>query len=344
MVGVLRADEYRSMDARTDRKMMWIEFVLVLILIGISLTAVILIIMGLGNDLTSGNRSFEVQVQRGVAHQQPTFTFCPLGDSENTLPRVGFCGYNSFLDLRSQADQEREWGNETTDCVTAMRNEGIDIWSVHPLASECWVLSNDVQGQLIPERTPEVMYIEFEAEGIVMRLWNESFTALAEQPTNSSAAQGLRAIFGAGDILQMTEGFVQRLGGPRETSYELVESGSFPLVAVGETNVSIVALSWATDSVTTTREKETVSLLTLIAIVLAAVVVVVELIFRNFVLLSYMLFFYVPVESTGNGKGEHLSDPYGTIRGKKQPPADVDPADGLKPNPAAGWDEGVLEA
>ena len=38
-----------------------VEFVIVLILIGVSLTAVILIIMGLGNDLVRGNRVIEVK-------------------------------------------------------------------------------------------------------------------------------------------------------------------------------------------------------------------------------------------------------------------------------------------
>jgi hypothetical protein len=38
-----------------------VEFAIVLILIAVSLTAVILIILGLGNDLTAGNRVIEVR-------------------------------------------------------------------------------------------------------------------------------------------------------------------------------------------------------------------------------------------------------------------------------------------
>ena len=71
-----------------------------------------------------------------------------------------------------------------------------------------------------------------------------------------------------------------------------------------------------------------------------------ELIFRNFVLLSWELFFYAPnphaasaptpMESKKDG-GEVMSDPYGSIR--------KDSMSG-KPNPASGagaWDEGVTE-
>jgi hypothetical protein len=58
----------------------------------------------------------------------------------------------------------------------------------------------------------------------------------------------------------------------------------------------------------------------LIAIVLGAVAILLELVFRNFLLLSYELFFYIP--SANSAKKNEVA---------------------LKPNPAAGagaWDEG----
>merc|ERR1711916_385045 len=126
------------------------------------------------------------------------------------------------------------------------------------------------------------MYIEFAAEGIAMRVWNSSETALEETPTNSSVANGLRAIFGTGDLIQLSESFLKRLGGDPETTYELQTFGNFPLEAVGETNVSIIAVSWATDTVLASIEKESVSPLTLTAIVVGAIAILVELVFRNF--------------------------------------------------------------
>jgi hypothetical protein len=73
-----------------------------------------------------------------------------------------------------------------------------------------------------------------------MRVWNSSETALTSSPSNSDESNGVRAIFGSGDLIQLSERFLKRLGGDPETTYELATFGNFPLEAVGEFNSSIV--------------------------------------------------------------------------------------------------------
>jgi hypothetical protein len=51
----------------------------------------------------------------------------------------------------------------------------------------------------------------------------------------------------------------------------LRQFGSFALATVGLNNVSIIVLTWENDQVFATEEKETISVLTLCAIILGAV-------------------------------------------------------------------------
>ena len=71
--------------------MMLYEFVCVCILLAVGIAAVVLICLGLATDLTSGNLSLEIKVENVDRHTQPTYTFCPVGANENTLPGVVYC-------------------------------------------------------------------------------------------------------------------------------------------------------------------------------------------------------------------------------------------------------------
>lgn len=340
-----RNGDFRQMNTATDRKLLTYELVVTIILIPMALCAVILIIMGLSKDLGNGNRSFNVARQTVTEHANPTFTFCAGGELDTVLPNISYCSFSRSLSLKANATAEREWGLDSGNCVTDMQAAGLNLFTPHPLEPECWMLSGDLSNELVPERAGEVMEIDFSADAIVMRVWNSTDEALVSFPSNSSFSQGVRAIFGAVDLVHLYEGYTQSVGGPKEISYTLREFGSLQLATLGEEDVSIVVLSWGSDVVDASVEREAVSPLTLTAIVLGALVVVVELIGRNLVLLTYQLFFYSPdsashemapakkrrISSSTGSKDEVLSDPYGTLKGK--------------PNPAAGggWDEGVTE-
>ena len=161
------------------------------VLIGLGFSALVLISVGLANDLTSGNRSLEIKVNERSVHTQPIFTFCPVGSSEGTLPNISYCSWNRELTIRSGqlgmigvfcksflriicGTADRDWGEATEDCPREMAAAGINIWRVHPVDPTCWILMNDTANRLIPAGRTENMYLYFEADGIGMRVWNNS--------------------------------------------------------------------------------------------------------------------------------------------------------------------------
>lgn len=249
----------------------------------------------------------------GVNHTQPTFTFCPVGEVEDVLPRVDYCSFARELSIKSNAPVDREWGPQVdpSNCVTAMQNQGLNLWQVHPVDPACWVLGPDPTNQLIPARGTENMFIVFSAEGIGMRVWNSTAIALSEDPSNSTKSQGVRMVFGSGDLVQLTETSFQRLNQPKEATYDLNQFGSFPLAALEVTNVTIIVISWATDQIYATNEKETISTLTLVAIITGAVAVAIDLLLKNFALLFYQLFVYqYPGDEATVMKGSDTSSSY----------------------------------
>jgi len=234
-------------------------------------------------------------------------TFCPVGANENTLPGVVYCSFAFELSIKEDADVEREWGDTSFNCIADMQAQNIDIWRVHPLDPACWVLGPDDDDVLIPSRGTENMYLVFNAEGIGMRVWNSSDLALSENPSNSTFSQGIRVVFGSGDLVQLTESNFKRLGEEKETSYTLNQFGSFPLATLGLENVTVLVLSWTSDQVFITSEKQTISILTLVAIIAGSLAVAIDLIFKNFLLLFYALFVYRGPGGEATGKMTPMS-------------------------------------
>ena len=136
------------------------------------------------------------------------------------------------------------------------------------------------------------MQLVFGVGGIGMRVWNSTELALSEDPSNSTLAQGVRVTFGSGDLIELVESDFRDLARNVETSYTLNQFGSFSLAAVGEIEASILILTWGSDKVTVTQEKQPISVLTLVAIITGACAVAIDLIFKNFVILFYALFIY----------------------------------------------------
>jgi len=253
---------------------------------------VVLICLGLATDLTTGNRSLDVKVNTVVNHTQPSFTFCPVGERENVRPNVVYCTFASQLSVKEDAPVDREYGDMSNDCAGDLNAIQPNTWREHPIDPACWFLGDDVGKLLIPNSGTENAFIVFEAEGIGMRVWNSSEAALSSNPANSTASQGIRLVFGSGDLIQLEETSFKQLGSTVETNYNLRQFGSFALATVGLTNVSIVVLTWESDQVFATEEKETISVLTLTAIILGAVAVAMDLILKNFMLLFYQIFIY----------------------------------------------------
>lgn len=76
------------------------------------------------------------------------------------------------------------------------------------------------------------------------------------------------------------------------SGFDLNQYGSFPLSAVGASDVTIISINWASDTIIITSEKETISPLTLAAIIVGAIAVAFDLLFRNWLLITYCLWIY----------------------------------------------------
>lgn len=164
------------------------------------------------------------------------------------------------------------------------------------------------------------MFLWFQAAGVGMRIWNSTATALAEDPSNSTESQGLRIVYGTSDLLEITEAHYQKLGQPLQvgekalcwisclcsralfvfSDFQLNQYGSFPLSAIGVDSVTILSINWVSDTIIVTSEKETISELTLSAIIVGSVAVAIDLIFRNWMLITYVLWIYHWFRKTGD--------------------------------------------
>lgn len=147
-------------------------------------------------------------------HTLPTFTFCPIAESEGTLPNISYCSWNRELTIKAGQQADRDWGEATGDCPREMAAAGINVWRVHPVDPTCWILSGDTTNRLVPAGKTENMFLWFQAAGVGMRIWNSTATALAEDPSNSTESQGLRIVYGTSDLLEITEAHYQKLGQP----------------------------------------------------------------------------------------------------------------------------------
>jgi hypothetical protein len=41
-----------------------------------------------------------------------SFTFCPIGEFENTLPEIAYCSFQEVLSIKQENAGEREWGGQ----------------------------------------------------------------------------------------------------------------------------------------------------------------------------------------------------------------------------------------
>lgn len=82
--------------------------------------------------------------------------------------------------------------------------------------------------------------------------------------------------------------------------FQLNQYGSFPLSAIGVDSVTILSINWVSDTIIVTSEKETISELTLSAIIVGSVAVAIDLLFRNWMLITYVLWIYHWFRKTGD--------------------------------------------
>ncbi len=80
--------------------------------------------------------------------------------------------------------------------------------------------------------------------------------------------------------------------------------------------MTIISINWNSDTVIVTAEKETISPLTLAAIIVGSVAVAFDLLFRNWLLITYSLWIYSWFKKTGTEN----DDPRKSVvsRGKKE--------------------------
>lgn len=280
-----------EMDPRTEHRLVMYEYFCVLCVFLCAFAAVGCIIAGAIRDTSeNGGVSFKVQIDQVQKHTQPTFTFCSIGANETLAPLL-YCEYNERLYFSDKHPPPvRAWGNDTHLCSDVFPTPG--VIKPHPLDPTCWMIGNDTAWLLMPQKGKQNVQFVFLADGMSVNIWNSTDLASKEFPRNSTEAQGLRGIFGAGDMVQITESTYKRIqDADPQVLFSLNQAATYSLTFEDGLILSSITLFWETDSVERIEEQQTVSTLTLAAIILGIAAVVFD-VAKDMVILSFTLFVY----------------------------------------------------
>jgi len=300
------------MDPRAEKRFHVVEWALIVLVAALSVAAVTLVSVGLAADLgANGNRATDIKVLSGEPHTQPTFTFCAEGASEGILPTIGYCSWNNVLDFRISTPADRQWGQNSGNCVADMNaNASTAVWSVHPLDPSCWVLSNDTLWQIIPQMGTQNMFLFFEADGIGMRMWNDSYMALTQDPNTSLQSQAYSVVFSNSLLLEITETRYKPLHGVTQNLFSVNSYGSIPLTQFGldaNATSSIFVFNWATDVIESMEETEAISALTLAGIIVSVVALAIDQTVRHLLLHTYKVWIYPATHTQHHGEVPNAS-------------------------------------
>ena len=99
-----------SVDNATEWKLTMFDFICLVVLLVLGISAVVLIIVGIAEDV--GGTSFDVSLDTVSEHSIPTFTLCSLGFVvENVAPLLLYCTWNRELYLSVLQPPDRAYGN-----------------------------------------------------------------------------------------------------------------------------------------------------------------------------------------------------------------------------------------